>query len=661
MKAGGSFSTGTGLDRALESYDIPARIVSKIGLKLKKEVVSGFASTLTFGCSKGHETEFQTSREIITGVSDRGRKPEINLRLALAFMNLGKGATHLYRLAAHLNMNIPTNYLDGKNFSGCEKTLGPHIEAAAKQTCRDALAAAIAAEESKEGATPTTTYQGNVLVHIPVSVDMGWVKRSSGNAYDSDSGVATAIEQTNGKIVEFEIKAKFCKMCELQKAKQSAITPTDFAEFKKAHDCKENWNGLSSKSMEAGAVVAMALRAPERGVKFTPITSDDDSSMRAWMQAIDTTDDKHKGKMPPELAVYKFCADPSHRTKVFARHLYAMACKPAKDKPGSNEEGSSKMNKEVAAKLKQYHAYILAQHRDKLPRELQVALLNMVEHAFNVHDDCGDWCPAKQARALGKEYDPPGFVRNEYLHGAALKAAILEIVVRFSDIETCEQSTHPYHSQGNEAFNRRASSKAPKDVCYGRTGGYTRRISLAVGEHNVGVVNNYTILEQLEIVPGVHMKRLLEHYQQKVDRKVLQSKSLEGKQVRKFKSGARITQSRKENPSNAADYGSGMGFGMGRASAPFVDPKARQRNQKRTRVTRTGTKGKNRAVGPSSDGDPEVIDDSDSEANATMDADKQMDAAGLPAESDSESEDEPEEVLTRTSRREKRVPTWLDE
>ena len=56
---------------------------------------------------------------------------------------------------------------------------------------------------------------------------MGWVKRSSGHRYDSDSGCATAIEQNSGKIVSFEIKAKFCKACELQKEKQESVTDAD--------------------------------------------------------------------------------------------------------------------------------------------------------------------------------------------------------------------------------------------------------------------------------------------------------------------------------------------------------------------------------------------------------------------------------------------------
>jgi hypothetical protein len=661
LKAGGSFSTDRGLNRALQNYSIPARIVASVGMKLKSEVVSGFASTLTFGCSKGHEIEFLASRDIITGKNDRGRKPEVNLRLALAFINLGKGATHLYRMAAHLNMNIPTNFLDGKSFARCESTLGPHIEACARKTCAEALAATIAVEESKEGPTPSTTYNGKTLVNIPVSVDMGWVKRSSGNRYDPDSGIATAIEQNNGKIVEFEIKAKHCNKCELQKVKQPIVSDADWQQWKKAHDCKENWGGKSSKSMEAGAVCAMAMRAPQGRAKFTPIISDDDSSMRAWMTAVDPSNPTGKGLMPDELAVEKFLADPSHRTKVFAKGLYAMASRSARDKPGYGEEATSTMNKEVAAKMKQYHAYVLGQHKDKTAQELRDGLLNMVAHSFDDHGKCGDWYPAKQAKAKGITHAPTGFVRKEYLRGATLKAAIHAHVEKFAGLETCAESTHPYHSQGNEASNQRASSKAPKNTCYGRTGSYTRRVSLCVAEHNVGVQNNETIMELLDIVPGVHMKRLLSNYQQKVDRKALQSKSLEGKQVRKWKSSARIVQSRKENPTNAADYGSGMGFGMGRAAAPFVQPGVRRRGQKRPTVTNQGSKGKYRLVGPSSDGQCNESEDSAGGDDGDSDAAEEVETYG-PSDID-ESESDEEEVVLNESRsgRKRKRPAHLDD
>jgi hypothetical protein len=485
---------------------------------------------------------------------------------------------------------------------------------------------------------------------------MGWVKRSSGHRCDSDSGCATAIEQNSGKIVSFEIKAKFCNTCELQKEKQQVVTDADWQKFKKGHDCKENWGGKSSKSMEAGAVCDMALRAPQDGAKFTPIISDDDSSMRAWMKEEGVNTGTSKGRMPKELAVDMFLADPSHRTKVFAKGLYLLAGKKASEKPGHGGDKVSKMNKEVAAKLKQYHAYVLGQHKDKTPLELQTALLNIVDHAFNEHGNCGEWCPAKQAQAKGETHAPGGFIRKEYLHGEALRAAILEHVKKFASLPTCTESTHPYHSQGNEAFNQRASSKAPKNVCYGRTGSYTRRICLSVAEHNVGVSNNYSVLEALDINPGVNMRRLLENFQQKVNRKVFQAKSREMKQRRKHNKGAHITQNRKENPTNKADYGSGVGFGLGQSSsAPYVAPASRKSAAKRRRVPSKGTKGKSAAVGPSSDDESDLDEDIASDADEPTDATVQLNQYSQEEVSDQESEQE-EELLPPTRAGRSRKP-----
>jgi hypothetical protein len=90
LKDSGSFSTSRGIDQALRNYTLPPVRLPKTRLKLKREEVSGFSSILTFACSDGHEIDFETSNSVITGKLDRGRTPEINLRLALAFLNLGK-------------------------------------------------------------------------------------------------------------------------------------------------------------------------------------------------------------------------------------------------------------------------------------------------------------------------------------------------------------------------------------------------------------------------------------------------------------------------------------------------------------------------------------------------------------------------------------------
>ena len=91
------------------------------------------------------------------------------------------------------------------------------------------------------------------------------------------------------------------------------------------HECTKNYTG-SSKSMEPHVAVQFLLDAPSKKYCIGLITSDDDSTMKAWCTHIDSGNPK--SKLPKWIYQPKFMADPTHRKRVVASKFYKLANSP---------------------------------------------------------------------------------------------------------------------------------------------------------------------------------------------------------------------------------------------------------------------------------------------------------------------------------------------
>jgi hypothetical protein len=73
--------------------------------------------------------------------------------------------------------------------------------------------------------------------------------------------------------------------------------------------------------MEAAALTKMLIRMPkEKGVSVCTIITDDDSNSRSKSRHI-----HNGGVLPLNVEEPAFCADPSHRKRVFARAIYNLS------------------------------------------------------------------------------------------------------------------------------------------------------------------------------------------------------------------------------------------------------------------------------------------------------------------------------------------------
>ena len=169
---------------------------------------------------------------------------------------------------------------------------------------------------------------------------MGWQKRSIGNRYDSLSGHALMIGARTKKPINLVVMAKCCATCAAAEKKE---------EDPKEHKCPRNYEG-SSKGMEATAALRLVKNQYEKnGLIVEYVVADDDSSMRATLrhsfrekQAVDPAWEwprilgkrcRDVGKLPLDIPEPKFLADPTHRTKVAHKQIFAVVRGPKNQTP----------------------------------------------------------------------------------------------------------------------------------------------------------------------------------------------------------------------------------------------------------------------------------------------------------------------------------------
>lgn len=123
-----------------------------------------------------------------------------------------------------------------------------------------------AAQEEREESQKNGQTDG-----VTVSGDGSWRKRG----FSSLFGITSLIGWSSGKIIDVEVKSKYCKSCEYWKSKNGT---TEFEEWQISHadECEANHEGSSGK-MEVDAVVEMFQRSEDLyGIKYCNYIGDGD-------------------------------------------------------------------------------------------------------------------------------------------------------------------------------------------------------------------------------------------------------------------------------------------------------------------------------------------------------------------------------------------------
>ncbi|XP_046587866.1 uncharacterized protein LOC124293015 [Neodiprion lecontei] len=291
---------------------------------------------------------------------------------------------------------------------------------------------------------------GNIVNTI-VSYDMGWSKRGNGRSYNNLNGYGTIVGFLSGKVLDFAVRNRKCRMCTNGHSKSD-------------HECRQNFCG-SAKAMESDVGAALVNESSilkDIGLNVRVLIGDEDSSTIAAVR---------QGNLQ---TVFKL-ADSNHLKKNFANALYEL------------RKGYSEMrNKEVIPHLKKCFSYALVQNKGH-SAELGKTIRNIPEHVFGQHENCGVWCKGTHKIEL----------KNQQLY-----TKLSELFGKYAD--NAAKFSVAASSQANESINNIMVHKAPKNCCYSLSESGDYRLASTVCTKNEGEKHIMDVNSKLNVSPGKH-------------------------------------------------------------------------------------------------------------------------------------------------------------
>jgi len=455
--------------------------------------------------------------------NDRRSKPSskiylINSLAVLAMQQLGMGLDGLSTITGTLGIRSSIgNY---QTWRSIQDRVG-----IAEQEVKDEVLAENVEKAISLALACGATKDDDGRVGLVCSVDGAWQKQSSGRKYDSPSGHNVLVDCRTKLILDVIVYSKLCSVCDRKKAvdddddddesgpdiddddvvddeddateQADADAGTNTEHAVKHHRCPKNFAG-SSKSMESKGAVELVERA-WRGGKFwvQAIIGDDDSTSRAALTMdlkqyeVDHPNEAKENYWPKEpnkdgkLVYVKnkgklhwsvngptaFYCDPTHRTRVIGKHMFAMAAQTAK----------TDVTKADAQRIKRNIGYAHKQFRGKTFEEYKTAMKGALLHLGNDHSCCdASWCPFKSGKK--DENDNENYLRK----GTKRWNNIASVVDTYTTEEMLRMTHHPYDSQKNESLNTKTTMVAPKNKTFCKTMSLSDRIAFVTIVDSIG-------------------------------------------------------------------------------------------------------------------------------------------------------------------------------
>lgn len=359
-------------------------------------------------------------------------------------------------------------------------------------------------------------------VDITVKYDFGWDQRGTGFKYNSKSGRGSLIGNETNKVLGYKVLSKFCAMC-------SRGHPAD------DHDCVKNYEG-SSKGMEPVAAVDLCLDNPNlkaAGCRVTKLVGDRDSSTMAALRK----------ESPCEI---KKILDLNHNIKGVNNALWRL-------KTG----GYSFLTTNMINYFKRCVNYAIHNSKDDV-EGVRAGIMNIKDHVYGTHDNCGDWCKAKGDPAYQFHHLPGKKPLSDPEFYKELEA-VLQV-----QADQAEQLAPAGSSLQNESFNHMCNTRCPKKQFYCGTRAIHYRVAAAVCCKNLGVDCIDTIYKKALLTPSsTRYRQSLEKSRQ---RKAAHQQRPEVKKKRLFR---KMKENWKEVSCCASEgttYCSGMATTMERAA-----------------------------------------------------------------------------------------------
>jgi hypothetical protein len=523
---------------------------------------------------------------------ERSTDYAINVLYVLSFLSSGDGCSEAARVLELLGLPNDTT-MESRSFTIIEERIGPSIRKLTQELLLENLTEEVqltmAASNEHDAddfkiwkSSVEAGFVGDLSIRkyplLTVSYDMAWQQRSSGHRYNSPSGHALMCGARTRKPLSLVIHRKICNFCKAYKKKNPD------ALFVPDHRCWKTHTG-SSKAMEAqGCLDLVVDMYDNKRCIVKGIVIDDDATTKAtvrwsnqdWMLNNNTNrpprvllktgneqgkykSRPNKGKLPRHIPEPAWVHDPNHRKRVLTGDLHKLLASKV-----SNRFTMTKMD--ISRLGKNYGYMVRSLNMDMSPEDMSMAGKAVLEHHFDNHIYCGDWCRRKLQ--TGQQLiDSTRYYRSLTLD-AVLHETLEKLLARFITLENLREVAHGLDTQMNESFNNSASWLAPKNKIYCGSGSLTNRISIALGFQSIGSEEYYKrLFKDLGITITPNIAHCLKVKGSHRDKRLMNIKTTAAKKGRIQKKYTQLKLdeqiAKKERAKRAGTYVSGINVAEG--------------------------------------------------------------------------------------------------
>jgi hypothetical protein len=487
-------------------------------LEISKTSLCGLASKIKISCTYCDKQEVFNNSKSIT--CDNKILYDVNIRLVYGMRSIGRGKAAAETFCGVMNLNAPPF-----RFFDHEKSLSHAVE----NICKSAMKKAVQDAVEENGGSRD----------LAVGIDGSWQKRG----HNSLNGIVSATSVSTGKVLDIEIKSKYCKC---------------IGRFQNKHEqeCKANYSGTSGGIEVAGALDIFNRSVASYDVRYTEYLGDGDC--RAY-------DDIVKAKPYGDQVTINKNECIGHVQKRMGTRLRNLKAKKEFLTDGKTLGGKNRLTEADITKIQKYYGLAIR-------RTAKEGLAKMKEEIWSIyfhlsatnetpqyHGLCRSdpehvWCKYRKAVAENNEYD---HTKHFHINPLIMKY-IKKIFTDLTDTKLLEKCLWGKTQNACESLNNVIWTVIPKRTFVGletlRFGVYE-----AVGVYNEGNIVKCKVFEQLQLEIGKNlvqtMRRLDSLRVKKIEKyfQILQKKlRLKRTQARRVLEDQFEAEEDADNPSYAA-------------------------------------------------------------------------------------------------------------
>lgn len=513
------------LDTALRNACSCAKCGGR-NIKLVSDVKNeGVVSVLHIVCDDcSSDSSFKTSKR----VPKHPQFYEANIRLAYGMRCLGIGREGAHLLCGVMNMPPPAS-----RFTVVNKLILQSTKVVGEECMR--LAANEAVEANSDNEVPTD---------ISVSCDTTWMKRGHTSLY----GVSTVISVDTGRVLDFEIKSKYCQTCVCRRKLHNVAKEREWQEQHR-ENCSKNYTG-SSGGMEACAMKDIFGRSvAKHGVRYVKYLGDGDSS--AFKQVSENV------PYGTDVSIEKLeCV--GHIQKRMGGRLLKLT-KEMKGKMLEDGKPLGGLHRLTKKEINSFQTYYGKAIRDNVGSlgNMERAVWAIYYHRLSTdaehhHGLCPDgldtWCGFKKAKLSKQEY------KHKHSLPVPVMSAIKPTFQFLANPDLLKKCLHGGTQNANESFNNLIWKWCPKTK-------FVSKIVVELGTYDAIVVFNNgnkgraKIIQHLGLDPGVFGKKIFDDID---NQRIVAAEASMKKLCQEARQEKRVKRKQTEDEEEAEEYGYGQ-------------------------------------------------------------------------------------------------------